>query len=101
VTGRAKALWFLPVAAAAGLVSFWKVADPDVFWHLKAGLTMLDTARLMTRNTFSALFPDHPYSDNEWLFQLLLAGAYLWRGWGGVAVAKVAAVVALDRKSVV
>ena len=53
-----KLLYFLPVALAACALSFWKVADPDVFWHLEAGLVMLDQGRLITHN-FSSLFPDH------------------------------------------
>lgn len=92
---RKQLLFFLPVAIAAGAVSFWKVADPDVFWHLKAGEVMLDQGRLLTQNTFSSLFPDHPWQDNEWLFQVILAGVYRGAGWAGVAAFKGAAVLAV------
>lgn len=92
---RKSLLFFLPVAAAAVALCFWKVADPDVFWHLKAGQVMLEQRRLLTLNTFSSLFPEHPWQDNEWLFQLLLAGVYNAWGWAGVAAFKIAVVLAL------
>lgn len=92
---KKQALFFLPVAIAALAVSFWKVADPDVFWHLKAGEVMLEQGRLITQNTFSSVFPDHPWQDNEWLFQIILAGVYRGAGWAGVAAFKAAAVLAV------
>ena len=80
---------------AAGVLSYWKVADPDVFWHLKAGIVMWERGRLLSQNTFSSAFPSYPWQNNEWLFQLLLAGVYRAGGWAGIAAFKLAAVVAL------
>lgn len=86
-----------PAAALAGAfaLAFFQVVDPDVFWHLKVGERILDTGRLVRTNVFSAGFPDHPWFNPEWGFQVLLALAYRGGGWGGVAALKIAFVLSL------
>ena len=58
--------------------------DPDVLWHLKTGQVMLERGALLRTNTFSSTYPDHPWPNPEWLFQVLLA--LLHRGGGFVAI---------------
>ncbi len=76
-------------------LAWFKVADQDVFWHLKVGEVMLDTGRLVTTNVFSSLFHDHPWFNPEWGFQVLLATTYRQAGWPGVALLKLLLVAAL------
>lgn len=85
----------LLVAATAFLLAWFKVIDYDVFWHLKTGEVILDTGRLVRTNLFSSLFPDHPWPNPEWFFQVLLALAYRAGGWFAVQVLKVLLVAAL------
>jgi hypothetical protein len=88
-------LLFLPVAAAALLLTFTMTCDSDTLWHVKSGLVMLERGSLLRTNTFAATYPDHPWPNPEWLFQVLLA--LLHRGGGFVAIGglKVLAAVAL------
>ena len=63
------------VLVAACLLSLFKIEDPDAFWHLKAGQVMLETGSLIHVNLFSHTFPEHPWHNLEWLFQVALAAA--------------------------
>lgn len=78
----------LVVAIAAWLLSHFQVIDQDVFWHLAAGRRIIETGRLLTVNTFSSLFPGHPWFNPEWGFQVLLAGTWNLGGWAGVSILK-------------
>lgn len=99
--GRRIPLWAMQVAALAVVLAgaftlaFFQVADPDVFWHLKVGERIIETGHLVRTNVFSPLFPDHPWFNPEWGFQVLLALAYRSGGWGGVAAFKMALVLLL------
>lgn len=86
---------FLPVAAAIALLSFWKVGDPDAFWHLKTGELILGSGNLIRTNQFSAVFSQHPWPNPEWLFQVLLAACYKAGGWPGVQVFRIVLVLLL------
>lgn len=77
-------LLFLPVAGVALLLSFTMTCDSDVLWHLKAGQVILERGSLLRTNTFASTYPDHPWPNPEWLFQVLLA--LLHRGGGFVAI---------------
>jgi len=94
-SSRRRAVVLLAVGGAAFFLSWFKVVDYDVFWHLKTGQVILDSGSLMRTNLFSALFPDHPWPNPEWLFQVLLASVYRAGGWFGIQVLKVSLVVAL------
>jgi hypothetical protein len=80
----------LAVAAAAVVVACYPEGSADVFWHLKTGQVILAEHRLVTTNLFSSLFPDHPWPNPEWLFEVALAGVYGIGGWEAVSVAKLA-----------
>ena len=84
----------LPLAAVlltAVLLSFYKVTTWDVFWHLKVGQVILETGGLVTTNLFSSVWPDYPWPNPEWLFQVLLALLHGAAGWEGLTVAKTGA----------
>jgi tetratricopeptide (TPR) repeat protein len=98
-TGRphrlTRLLPLLAVLAGTFWLCFFKVCDPDVFWQLKVGEVILDTGRMVRTNIFAATFPDHPFFNTEWLFQVVLALAYRAGGWGGVAALKTLLVLLL------
>jgi len=82
------------VLIPAGILCFFSIPDPDVFWHLKSGQVMLETGRLIHTNLFSSTYPDHPWHNLEWLFQVILALCYNAAGWAGVAGLKLCLVLA-------
>lgn len=73
---------------AALCLAAFKVCDGDTFWHLKLGEVMLDTGRIVRTNTFSSIFPDFPWYNPEWLYDLLLGAVYRSGGWFGVFLLK-------------
>ena len=66
-------LWFVVLAAAAGLTSFRSTYEPDLWWHLAQGREVA-AGHLVRANLFSASYPDYPQYYSSWLFD---AGAYL------------------------
>ena len=59
---------------AAVFVSLRKFAvDPDVWWHIKAGATILSTHHWPTSDPYSFTAPGTPWMAYEWLGEVLLA----------------------------
>lgn len=79
----------VPVLFTALLLSYYPVRDVDAFWHLRTGQLILEEGRLPTTNTFAGTFPDHPWPNPEWLFQVLLAGLHSLGGFGAITLFKV------------
>ena len=93
ITRRAGIL-FLPVLAVAFLLSYTLTCDPDVPWHLKTGQVILERGALLRTNTFSSIWPDHPWPNPEWLFQVLLAVLHRAGGFVAIGALKVALTIA-------
>jgi tetratricopeptide (TPR) repeat protein len=55
----------------------------DVWFHLAAARLMLETGAWPAVNTLAFTAPDHPWVDIQWLFQLLLYGAFALGGAAG------------------
>lgn len=71
------------------------LADPDYFWHLKAG-EYLATQGFPAGDPFSYTFAGQPWTLHEWLFELVLYLAFAQLGVAGVkAFTAVLAVTAL------
>lgn len=64
------------------------VAETDLFFRLAAGEQFLRTGHLVHRNLFSFTFPDAPYLDSAWLFDVGAAGLYRLGGFPAVVVGK-------------
>ena len=54
--------------------------DPDVWWHIKVGATLLSTHRFPTTDPYSFTAPGSPWIAYEWLGEVLLAAVH--RTWG-------------------
>ena len=66
--------------------------ETDLFFRLANGEEILRTGRVPGRNLFSFTFPDQPYLDSAWLFDLAAAGLYRVGGFPAVVVGKTAIV---------
>ena len=77
--------WVLPLAAV-GLVSFAGpiLNDGDTFWHLAAGRWMIAHGQVPAVDPFSYTFAGQPWVAQEWLSEVLMAGAWQAAGWAGV-----------------
>src|ERR1700744_570552 len=61
--------------------------DGDTWWHLAAGRWMLAHRAVPLHDIFSFTFAGAPWNAQEWLAELLMAGAYAltgWNNWGGL-----------------
>lgn len=84
-------------AAVALLLSAWAarpLGDPDTFWHVHFGLSILATGRLPQVDVWSWTMAGAPWIAKEWLSQVLFALAFRAAGWSGVAILAIAALAA-------
>ncbi len=75
-------LWLLAVAAAI-VLSFRGIYEPDLWWHLAQGRETA-AGRLVHTNVFNTLYRDFPQPYTSWLFDWL--GYVLWRAAGAAAI---------------
>ncbi|HXW16255.1 MAG TPA: hypothetical protein VEN79_17235, partial [Terriglobia bacterium] len=54
--------------------------DPDIWWHIKVGATLLSTHRFPTTDPYSFTAAGSPWIAYEWLGELLLGAVQ--RAWG-------------------
>lgn len=88
----AAALW-VGAALLMGLVALFAYAPifaVDFFWQLKLGEIIAKTGAIPTTDLFSAVHPDRPYVQFQWLWELLAYGAYGLGGLRGVRLFQVA-----------
>ncbi len=69
------------VAAFTGAVE-----DPDFWWHLRAGRWMLEHGRLPSHDLFTYTVPGHPWTDHEYLTEVLIALLTNWAGLTAVTI---------------
>jgi hypothetical protein len=60
--------------------------DGDTYWHIAAGTHMLANHTVLTHDPFSYTFAGQPWNAHEWLAEIIMALAYGWGNWGGVAL---------------
>ncbi|HET7217541.1 MAG TPA: hypothetical protein VFJ02_05815, partial [Vicinamibacterales bacterium] len=68
-----RAILVLAIAAAAAILSFRAVYEPDLGWHLAHGREDV-SGRLVRANVFSFSYPDYRQNYTSWLFD---SAAYL------------------------
>ncbi len=68
---------FVAVAGllAGMLASRPQVTDPDFWWHLRNGQTLLRTGRLIATNPYAFISADHHWVMQEWLSEVWMAAA--------------------------
>lgn len=58
--------------------------DGDTWWHLAAGRWILTHRAVPTHDVFSFTFAGTPWNAQEWLAEVLMAGAFAVMGWSGL-----------------
>jgi hypothetical protein len=66
----------------------------DFFWHLKLGELIRDTGSIPRTDLFSAVHPDRPYVQFNWLWELIAAWIVSGFGLGGMRVAQAVLIAA-------
>lgn len=60
--------------------------DGDTFWHVKAGMTMLDQGSLLSQDIFSHTASGIPWTAHEWLAEVIMAALHRFAGLQGVSL---------------
>lgn len=81
------------------LIVVLPLTDPDYFWHLKAGEYMLAHRALPPGDIFSYTRAGQPWVLHEWLFEVLLFGAFA--SWGAFGVRLLTALLAVGTLGVI
>lgn len=75
------------VLAAVFIVAVIPRADTDFWWHLKVGQYIATHHVVPSRDFMSYTFYGHPWTDHEWLAELMLYGLYVLGGlWAQIVV---------------
>jgi hypothetical protein len=74
-------------------------ADPDLWGHLRFGLDLLDTGRIVRPDSYSYLTGGQVWINHEWLAEAITALA--WRGGGAPAVVALKVALALAVAAIV
>ncbi len=69
------------------------VQETDLFFRMAAGEQFLLSGRFLHRNLFSFTYPDAPYLDSAWLFDVAVAGLHRLGGFPAVVLGKTAVVL--------
>ena len=69
--------------------------DGDVSWHIATGQWILDHRAIPHADPFSFTWGGRPWVPFEWLSEVVLAGAYRFAGYGGIAALATAALMSL------
>lgn len=72
-----------------------RIYDPDFWLHLAAGRWSLVRQAIPRSNTFSFTYPDYPWLDVYWLYQIVVASIWQWFDAAGVVALRVALCLAL------
>ncbi len=72
------------IAALAAVIS--PEADPDFWWHVRVGRWITEHG-LPQHDIFTYTATTHPWTDHEWLTEVLMAALYGWGGMVAIAVA--------------
>ena len=60
------------------------VIDPDVWWHMKAGLWILLHHAVPHTDPFSAYGADKPWAAYSWLYEIVIVKLFTWLGLQGI-----------------
>jgi hypothetical protein len=93
--GQAMVLAILFAAPALMCVRAACVSDPDVWWHLRTGQWILQHHAVPHTDPFSWTAGDKAWDAYSWLFELVVAKLFQWRGLAGLVAYSSAMVLAI------
>ena len=67
---------------------FLRVADPDLWWHIKAGEIIATTRDVPRYDTYSFTAPNARWTDHEWATNLVFFYVYFFFGGPGLTALK-------------
>jgi len=89
--GRSGPSLFLPLSVAlAILAGYFQICDNDVWWHIRTGDIILDSARIPRTDPFSHLAEGHYWITHSWASDVAIGLASRAGGLRGVVLGKCA-----------
>ena len=79
--------------ALVALFAYAPIFAVDCFWNLKLGQVIVERGAIPTQDLFSAVHPERPYVQFQWLWDVLAFAAQRAGGLGGVRLFMVASMV--------
>ena len=81
--------YILPGCALLIVLAFVTMtrADPDLWGHVRFGGDMIDSAAIRVPDTYS-FTSDKPWTNHEWLAEIIMAAAYRTAGAAGLVLLK-------------
>jgi hypothetical protein len=79
-------LFFLVFPALVFFAGSKALVDGDTFWHIEAGLHVLEKGALLTRDVFSHTAYGTPWTAHEWLAEVVMALVHRFAGLQGVSI---------------
>jgi hypothetical protein len=76
------------VIIAIAIADAVRIADPDLWGHVRFGEIAIRQGHLLLRDTFSYSAPGHVFQDHEWLTDIVTAMAYDMLGVFGLKLLK-------------
>jgi len=76
------------VFSAVAILSFFKIGDPDFFWHLANGKAMVEQGRIINQEIFSYTKEGTPFSNRAWLAQIIFYSIFRAAGPFGIVMFK-------------
>src|SRR5512140_3099550 len=88
-------LWlFLALALPALVALIAPLPAVDLAYQVRVGETILSSGQIPATDTFTFTVAGAPWTDQQWLAQVLLAAGFRLGGWEALAVLRAALVVA-------
>ena len=79
--------------ALAFVYSLRRLADTDLWGHLKCGEYLFTQGAILKTHLYNCSWPDFPYLNHEWLFQAIIYGIHRYAGETGLVALQVLLVV--------
>src|SRR5437588_5618994 len=81
-------VWAVLAIGLAVVLTEGSLRSVDLAYNVRAGEIMLHSHHLLRADTFTFTARGHPWTDQQWLAQLLLGLVFQHLGWAGLALLK-------------
>jgi hypothetical protein len=78
------------ILIAIAVADATRLADPDLWGHVRFGQAVLDAGHIVRRDPYSYSAPGHLWLNHEWLSELIMAALYYRLGVFGLKLMKLA-----------
>ncbi|MGH7814678.1 MAG: hypothetical protein ACREQI_11840, partial [Candidatus Binataceae bacterium] len=78
------------ILLAIALADLWRMADPDLWGHVRFGQDAIRAGHVLWRDRYSYTAAGHLWLNHEWLTEVIMGALYNWMGVFGIKLMKLA-----------